>query len=200
MNNSIPDGQEQAEIIVIVGAGACGLMAARELSGAGRKVVVLEAGDKAGGRIRTLRGDGFRSPVEAGAEFVHGQLPLTLELLRSAGLPVHPVKGKMINVRKGRWLGQGEVREGWGDLMEKMQQLGEDMPLSVFLSTRFSAEKYAGLRESVRRFAQGFDLADIHTASTMALYKEWSGDEEGQYRIDGGYGALIDWLAGEGLQ
>lgn len=185
------------ETVVIVGAGAAGLMAAKELSGAGKKVILLEAGSVAGGRIRTLRGDGFVGPVEHGAEFVHGELPLTFALLRSAGISFHPVKGKMMNVRKGKWGGRGEASEGWGELMEKMQQLGEDMPLSVFLSTRFAGEKYKGLRDSVRRFAQGFDLADIHVASTLALYKEWNEDEGEQYRIEGGYGRLIDWLGAE---
>jgi glycine/D-amino acid oxidase-like deaminating enzyme len=45
--------------VVVVGAGLAGLRCAQALSGAGRDVVVLEASDRVGGRIRTDRVDGF---------------------------------------------------------------------------------------------------------------------------------------------
>jgi monoamine oxidase len=44
---------------VIVGAGACGLMAARKLSAAGKKVIVLEARDRIGGRIYPIPASEF---------------------------------------------------------------------------------------------------------------------------------------------
>jgi phytoene dehydrogenase-like protein len=45
--------------VVVVGAGLAGLRAAQLLAAAGREVVVLEAGDDIGGRVRTDRIDGF---------------------------------------------------------------------------------------------------------------------------------------------
>ena len=45
--------------VVVVGAGLAGLRCAQVLSDAGRDVVVLEASDRVGGRIRTDRVDGF---------------------------------------------------------------------------------------------------------------------------------------------
>ena len=58
--------------ISIIGAGAAGLMAARELAKAGKKILIIEAGNCAGGRIHTIRDKGFSQPVEEGAEFMHG--------------------------------------------------------------------------------------------------------------------------------
>ena len=46
--------------VAVVGAGLAGLACAVELAAAGREVVVLEAGDGVGGRVRTDLVDGFR--------------------------------------------------------------------------------------------------------------------------------------------
>lgn len=45
--------------VVVIGAGLAGLQSARRLERSGRSVVVLEAADAVGGRIRTDRVDGF---------------------------------------------------------------------------------------------------------------------------------------------
>ena len=57
--------------IIIIGAGAAGLMAGVMLSKSFR-VIILEGRDRCGGRINT-RHDVFPNAIEAGAEFVHGE-------------------------------------------------------------------------------------------------------------------------------
>jgi protoporphyrinogen oxidase len=63
--------------VLIVGAGAAGLAAAKELSDKKVKITVLEARDRIGGRIFTKRPAGITYPVDVGAEFVHGDAPET---------------------------------------------------------------------------------------------------------------------------
>ena len=82
--------------------------------------------------------------------------------------------------------------------MEEMAKLEEDQPIAQFLDVAFCRGKICRLRRSVQRFAEGYDLADLATASTIALYKEWSSEEDsGEYRVDGGYGRLVDYLVRE---
>jgi len=68
--------------IIIIGAGAAGLMAMKNL---------LEASAIAGGRIATIEETGFDQPVEEGAEFIHGELPLTMALINEARISYVPV-------------------------------------------------------------------------------------------------------------
>ncbi|HXH33006.1 MAG TPA: NAD(P)/FAD-dependent oxidoreductase [Plantibacter sp.] len=55
---------------IVVGAGVSGLTAARLLARAGRRVVVLEARDRVGGRVWTERRDGH--VTDLGASWIHG--------------------------------------------------------------------------------------------------------------------------------
>lgn len=57
-------------------------MAASELSAAGKKVIVLEARNRLGGRIHTINNNFFTQPIEAGAEFIHGKLGANTTLLK----------------------------------------------------------------------------------------------------------------------
>jgi monoamine oxidase len=190
-----------ASSIIIIGAGVSGLLAARRLGEAGFSVTILEASGKPGGRILTLT-EGFSSAVEGGAEFIHGELPLSLQLAKEAGLGLRPVSGHMVRLQKGKSLGDSGdnafLGSDWGELMEKMEALEQDMPVENFMGEYFGGERYQALRESVYRFAEGYDLADIRRVSTRALYNEWSREgEEEEYRIEGGYQGLVDFLAGE---
>ena len=75
--------------VVIVGAGVAGLTAARELSTAGARVLVLEARDRLGGRVMTHHA--AEGPVELGAEFVHGAFPEIIGVVEEAGLRLREV-------------------------------------------------------------------------------------------------------------
>src|SRR5947209_4714369 len=64
-----PSDESSVTDVIILGAGVAGLAAARRVAAAGRRVLILEARDRVGGRIHTLRPPGWPGPVEAGAEF-----------------------------------------------------------------------------------------------------------------------------------
>ena len=77
---------EQRIDTVVIGAGVAGLTAARLLARAGQRVVVLEARDRAGGRVHTERTHG--PTTDLGASWIHGVdgNPLA-DAVRAFGMP-----------------------------------------------------------------------------------------------------------------
>lgn len=190
---------EQYEFI-IVGAGAAGLMAARELAKAGKKTILLEARDRIGGRIHTAS-VGNIDQCEYGAEFIHGDLPLTKSLLMEAGLTFHQTEGSWWQHRNGELIQSQELIPDWDTFTEKLGLLQDDLPLLDFLEQYFSDPKYTALREAAIRFATGYDTADPADASTFALREEWLGEEDNpQYRINKGYRSLMEFLRDDYLK
>jgi monoamine oxidase len=184
----------KTENIIIVGGGVTGLMIARELLKEEYIVTILEASDRLGGRIHTIRGSSFDRPVEKGAEFIHGSLPLTIQLLKEAGIEYKPVRGTMNRSINGKWKTQDDFTLGWEELMRQMNEVREDVTMDEFLEKNFNDKKYEELRKSVLRFAQGFDLADTSKASVLSLREEWMGEEGEQFRIPEGFEQLISYL------
>ena len=88
--------------VVIIGAGAAGLAAARDLSQRGIRTVVLEARDRVGGRIHSIRDDASPMCIELGAEFVHGSAPLTRRLVREGELTICDVAGERWRSERSR--------------------------------------------------------------------------------------------------
>lgn len=177
--------------IIIIGAGAAGLMAAKELS-ADHNITILEAKEAIGGRIQTVQ-----QHIETGAEFVHGELSVTLNLLKEAGLSYTAISGNMYTVEKGQWNKEENFIEGWDDLLDKMGTLKDDMTLMEFLENQYAESRYRELREEITRYVQGFDLADPSKVSVKYLHKEWTNEDNTNFRIDRGYSALINFLAND---
>jgi len=183
---------------LIIGAGAAGLIAARELSRAGKGVTILEARDRCGGRIEPLPVAAFGYPAEGGAEFVHGAAPVTRALMREAGLSLSPMGGTRWTARQGALSSDELPTPHMGDLYRALMTVTDDLPIAEFLEARFAGPHYAELRRSITRMVEGYDAADPRRASTLALREEWMGRGLGQQgRITEGYGALIEHLAAQ---
>lgn len=181
--------------ILIIGAGAAGLTAARFLSKLGNQVVVIEARERIGGRIHTLHDPNFTKPVETGAEFIHGDLKRTKTLLREANISFYKGEGKAWNVYDGRLEAGDFFQDGWDEMLEKLKALKHDMPIAEFLETHLGDQKYQELRDSIIKFVSGYDAADPKKVSAFGLREEWTGDEDiTGYHPSGGYGLAIDFL------
>jgi polyamine oxidase len=73
--------------VVIVGAGMAGLAAAAKLRENDiTNIIVLEAQDYIGGRVKTVHDWG--APIALGAEFIHGDKTITADIARKLNLPM----------------------------------------------------------------------------------------------------------------
>jgi monoamine oxidase len=95
--NSLGEMQRREADVAVVGAGLAGLVAARELTAAGREVVVLEARDRVGGRVlNEAIGDG--KVVELGGQWVGPTQDRVLALIEELGLETFPTHTEGENV------------------------------------------------------------------------------------------------------
>lgn len=184
--------------VIIIGAGAAGLAAGRELAKAGKKVILLEARNRIGGRINTLNVPDFSTPLEAGAEFIHGEMPVTQLLLKEAGISYYPSEGNYYSIRNGKFQQSDSLGETFSVIFQKAGSLKQDLPFGKFLDQFLNEDKYKSIRETARGLAEGYDVADIQRVSTFALLEEWKdfGQSE-SYRIKGGHIKLAEFLSEE---
>src|SRR4051812_14787788 len=151
--------------VIVIGAGVSGLAAARELRLRGLSVLVLEARDRIGGRVHTIRPQGWPLPVEAGAEFVHGRPPSLLPLAKEAR-----------ELRGGHFTtGLARYDEPWESVMEKLGSLPAATDLSraaALHSLRFRLRTSAEERKLAAEFLEGFNAARLDRASVKAIAQQ----------------------------
>jgi monoamine oxidase len=194
--------------VLIVGAGAAGLAAGRLLADAGRRVAILEARERVGGRIFTrqipAQSAGPPIPVELGAEFIHGLPHPTWELLEESGLKVSEVAGLQLRFAGGQWTtGSGQpsdsyrVLERMANWME-MQSPGCDMSFAEYLERN---PLDASTEESVSNYVEGFNAADRDRIGIAALVQQQRAEDaieaDRAFRVEAGYEALPNFLAEE---
>ena len=183
---------------LVVGAGAAGLIAARELARAGRRVTIVEARDRCGGRIYPLPVEEFGYPAEGGPEFVHGAAPVTRAVIREAGLSLLPRAGTRWSTRTGALLPDEPAFAHWDLFYRTLEAVTVDLSIAEFLEAHFAGPKYDALRRAVTRTVEGYDAADPRRISTLALREEWMARDDGEHgRIAEGHGALIEYLESE---
>jgi monoamine oxidase len=182
--------------VLVVGAGIAGLAAAAELAEAGLSVIVLEARDRIGGRILTVSASGTDSPIELGAEFVHGRPPELLRLFHQAGIALQEIAGTnycyghsaLKPCPEGR---SSDLLEG---LAEAVRSEG-DMSFAAYLARHPAPKEEA---EHARSFVEGFNAADAERIGIAALAFQQQAEDaiEGEraFRPAGGYQALAAYL------
>jgi monoamine oxidase len=214
-----PLGSLEGVSVVVAGAGLAGLAAAHDLVAMGAAVTIVEARDRVGGRVFTVR-KGFLEGqhAEAGGDMIDEGQREICDLAREVGLKLTRVlRGGFGYVRQngpGRpRVVQRHVGRGWELLARRLQpvirpyRLAEkrwDSPIAANVAHRSVAAWLddTNAEEELRATAlglRGFFLADPDELSLIALVDQFSEDDEAapgrMYRIEGGNDGLATALA-----
>lgn len=181
--------------VIVIGAGAAGLNAARKLAERSLRTILLEARDRIGGRVLWKAVPGLSAAIELGAEFIHGDAPETYDLLRAIGSGAQPLADESWSLRNGRLDRDSDDFGSWAAIFERAQDLDPDRSVDEFLQQFAGDPSMRGNLEAARAFVEGFDAADPAIASVRSIAEEWtSGTDETAARPRGGYGAMFDYL------
>jgi monoamine oxidase len=187
--------------VVIIGAGVSGLAAASELRKSGLSVLILEARDRVGGRAWTRHEPDLSAPIELGAEFIHGRVPETFELLHEVGKAALDTSGAHWTLRDGKLVQNTE------DLFENIQNALQrskvlehpDISFQTWLNRSDQYGLSSDAAATAKMFVEGFDAADPARVSTHFVAKEWGAGgmlDSPQFRPLGGYSSMLAALAG----
>jgi monoamine oxidase len=180
--------------VIIIGAGASGLIAALELVQTGKKVAILEGRNRIGGRIHTLVDKNFDLPVELGAEFIHGHLEITHKLLQKAAIPYFEINGAIWQKKEDQLKEQKDFIIDYSLVKKKFKELKDDIPVARFIKEYFPEKNHEELRFTLKNYVESYYAADTQKASAFALCEDLTQSDEEQYRIGGGYTKLIAFL------
>jgi monoamine oxidase len=187
--------------VIVLGAGVAGLAAAAELSRAGLAVTIIEARDRIGGRVFTVRDPICDAPIELGAEFIHGKPCEIWDLLHHNNLRAKEVNGDIWCVRDGK-LRTCDFFAEVDKLLEKMNDRTPDESFLQFLDHCCNDSVTQATKDWARGYVTGFHAADPAQISVHSLVRGSRADE----KIEGdrtfrlaprGYEALLDVLRRE---
>ena len=205
--------------VIVAGAGLAGLAAARDLSAMGAAVTVLDARDRVGGRVLTIR-NGFTNGqhAEAGGDLIDESQDEICRLIAELGLSKRRIlRGGFGYARADR---KGRVRivprtasRGWDRLAEGLADVTRpyllaerrwDSPIAAAIARQSVAGWLDAARadQELRTTAaglRGFFLADPEELSLIALADQFADPNDlgpgPMYRIDGGNDTLAAALA-----
>lgn len=181
--------------VIIVGAGAAGLTALRELDRAGCNVLCLEARDRIGGRVYTVRDPLSPIPVELGAEFVHGRPAEITEIARSGQLALYDCTERAVHVENGQVQDESDAWELVGEILDDMQRAASSGPDRSFRSFLEHSSHPEAAKRLATAYVEGFNAARQELAGIASLAEDAraagqiGGDQS--LRVRDGYDAVI---------
>lgn len=181
--------------IVVIGAGAAGIAAARRIAAAGRKVIVVEAASQVGGRCITDVST-FDVPFDRGARWIHNpETNPMIKLGRAAGLEIMPApSGQKIRIGR-RNARASETEEFLAALVKANRAIDEASRGRVDVSCASVMPKELGDWAGTADFVLGASFAGKDLKDISAIDKVRAQDRNSAFACRQGLGTLIARLS-----
>ncbi|WP_226579081.1 flavin monoamine oxidase family protein [Acuticoccus sediminis] len=177
-----------SEDIVIMGAGAAGVGAARRLAAAGVRATVVEALPRVGGRAWTVEAAGY--PLDLGCGWLHsGDRNAWTRIAGEIGMPVDARTSAWGRQHRELGLARGEQEEARRAFNAWSERLADAPPASDRASDALEpGSRWNAYIHALSGFISGDEPEHI-SASDIAAYDAASTGRN--WRVPGGYGALV---------
>ena len=142
--------------VLIVGAGAAGLAALRELDSAGIRARCIEGQERIGGRIFTVHDPLSPVPIELGAEFVHGRPREIWDIATRAGLTVVERGWNAIRMDGGKLVHDEEMGDAIGQATSAVEEAVGAGPDESFASFIGRSNFSVAVKRRATRYVEGF--------------------------------------------
>jgi len=206
--------------VIVVGTGIAGLYCAHYLTNNGVDVVMVEANNWVGGRIKAMKGWVHWKTLDLGAEFIHGKETLLNKIVDENGFPSrlmftwaqgdgeHPEElfGKEF---AGYFLGKEKKLLPYNtqepDIVKTNEVLYSLSDVDASPNDPRTLEEYLkqqGLSENGLKLAEaGYSNTLCTTSKDLSLYETkkinqaWDQMGHGDYRLENGMGEVTQYLA-----
>lgn len=180
--------------IVVIGAGAAGIAAARRIAAAGRKAIVLEAASQPGGRCITDSST-FGVPFDRGARWIHNpETNPMIRLGRAAGLEIMPAPSGQ-KIRIGRRNARASETEEFLAALVKANRAIDEASRKFDVSCASVMPKELGDWAGTAEFVLGASFAGKDLKDISVVDKVRAQDRNSAIACRQGLGTLIAKLA-----
>ena len=180
--------------IVVIGAGAAGVAAARRIAAANRKVIVIEAASQVGGRCITDAST-FDVPFDRGARWIHNpETNPMIRLGRAAGLEIMPAPSGQ-KIRIGRRNARASETEEFLASLVKANRAIDEAARRFDVSCASVMPKDLGDWAATAEFVLGASFAGKDLKDISVVDKVRAQDRNSAIACRQGLGTLISKLS-----
>ncbi len=184
---------------IIIGGGVAGLRAASLLKEQGKSILLLEAQNRIGGRILTEGHTVEGSPMELGAEFIHGTPSAILDLLNGQD-ELQSRGGDFLIMGSDSVEDNSQYFENIQKVLERLEpNADQDLSFAEFVAQKCSDLDSKVVEQSLK-YIESYHASDVNRISANALARTEKESREanaveGAFFFRPGMNAIVDRLA-----
>ncbi len=163
--------------VIVVGAGAAGIACAEKLNEQAVDFQLLEARSRVGGRVHSLLEPGFTTPIELGAEFIHGVPQNLLDWMQRLQLPFYDAQDEHLFLKNKKLTNFANFFEKLEKLIKRIDPKAKtDLSVHEFIHRQKRLDPE--MKAIFKSFVEGFHAADLNLIGVKGLLATQEADDE----------------------